>query len=38
MATAIKCSGRIAELGIKIQILTNVLSKTIERRKQSPTC
>lgn len=41
MAMAIKHSGRIAELGIalvKIQILTKVLSKTIGRRKQSPTC
>lgn len=41
MAMAIKRSGRIAELGmalVKIQIFTKVLSKTIERRKQSPTC
>lgn len=36
---AIKHSGRIAELGIAlVKILTKVLSKTIERRKQSPTC
>lgn len=38
---AIKRSGRIAGLEmalVKIQIFTKVLSKTIERRKQSPTC